>query len=64
MMFEDASKRLTQGLKNKNFTEISLAQEMLEVAKKNLNEGRSSLAKIKDQRNEIETKKKKIIDSK
>jgi len=64
MMFEDASKRLTQGLKNKNFTEISLAQEMLEVAKKNLNEGRSSLAKIKDQRNEIETKKKKLIDSK
>lgn len=48
-MFEDASKRLTKGIKDKKFTEISLAQGMLEVAKTNLDKARSAFESCKAQ---------------
>lgn len=54
VMFEDAGKRLTKGIKGKNFTEISLAQGMLEA--------RSAFESCKAQRDDIESKRRKIVE--
>ena len=37
-LFEEANKRLTNDIKEKNYSEINIAHGLLEVAKKNLDQ--------------------------
>ena len=45
-VFEEANKRLTNGIKDKNFSEIDIAQCLLEVATKNIDQARAVMEKM------------------
>ena len=62
-LFEEATSRLAAGNKNKNFTEINIAQGLLEVAKKNINKSTAAVESCRQQRQEIDNKRKKLLES-
>ena len=55
-LFEEANKRLINDIKEKTFSEINIADVLLEVAKKNVN-------KCRQQRQGIDVKSRKLLES-
>ena len=45
-VFEEANKRLTKGIKEKNFSELNIVQCLLEMATKNLDQERAVMEKM------------------
>ena len=62
-MFEEANSRLAAGIKSKNFTEINIAQGLLEVAKINIDKTTAAVENCRQQRHEIDTKRRKLLES-
>ena len=62
-LFEEATSRFPAGNINKNFTEINIAQGLLEVAKKNINKSTAAVESCRQQRQEIDNKRKKLLES-
>jgi len=62
-LFEEANRRLATAIQNKDFTEMTVAQGLLEIAKNDLDKATVSMEKSKEQRSEIDHKRQKLIDS-
>jgi hypothetical protein len=62
-VFDEANTKLMDGIKEKNFHKISVAQGLLEVAKKNLDKSRAAMEKCREKREEIDEKRRKLLES-
>lgn len=62
-IFEEANKRLSAAIKNKDFKEINIAQGLLDVAKANLDKIAEAMNKCVAERNDIGKKRMKMIDT-
>ena len=59
VVFKEAKSMLAAGIKSKNVTEINIAQGLLEVAKKNIDKTTAAVENCRQQRHEIDTKRRK-----
>ena len=62
-LFEEANKRLTNDIKEKNFSEINITHGLLEVAKKNVNQAKASMGKCRERKHDIDVKRRKLLES-
>ena len=62
-LFEEASTRLKKAIQNKDFDEAGVAQGLIEVATNKMNDTRHEMAKNRKNKAELDSKRKKLLES-
>ena len=62
-LFKEANDRLSSAIKKKDFKEIDIAHALLDVARTKIDKATNALETCRKQRNDIESKKSKLIAS-
>ena len=61
-LYEEANERLAQAIQNKNFNEAAVAQGLLEVAKKKMENAMDQSKLCSNKRTELDKSKKRLLE--
>ena len=61
-LLKEANEKLIKAIKNKNFEDASVAQAMIEAAQKRMQDTNERLKKCLKEREEISSKRRKVMD--
>ena len=61
-LYKEANERLSKAIQNKNFEDASVAQALYEAAQKRINDTNARLQKCLKKREEISSKRRKVMD--
>lgn len=62
-VFAEANKRLAEAIKKKDFVELDIAQGLMEVAKADLDKVTAAVESCREQRQDIDSKRQKMLDN-